>query len=284
MGRSMSEYVDEVKSYHNLLVVDGLNLAFRYKARTNFPNIYNFAAKYISTVQSLAVSYKASHIIVLADGGSKNRRHIYHDYKGDRRRKTEALSDEEKQDFSNFIEEFNNTLEKLSTIGLVLKYKGVEADDIVANIVCEFPNEFEHTWMISSDRDWDLLITDSISRFSTVTRKEITLETWHDFYPYEPEDHISIKVLMGDKGDTVPGADGIGEKRAYTLVKTYGTAFDVLDALPLPGTQAYIKNLNNFGEQILTNYELMDLPSYYKDNLLTFNDEINAKLKVFFEG
>jgi len=279
----MSDFVDEVNDYGNLLVVDGLNVAFRYKARTNFPNVYNFAAKYISTVQSLAMSYKASHIIVLADGGSKFRRDIYDNYKGDRREKTQGLSDEETQDFSNFIEEFNNTLEKLETIGLVMKYKGVEADDLVANIVCEFPETFEHIWMISSDRDWDLLVSESVSRFSTVTRKEVTLESWSEFYPYEPDEHISIKVLMGDKGDTVPGVDGVGEKRAYNLVKQYGSALDVMDALPIPGTTAYIKNLNSFGDQILTNYQLMDLRSYYRENLLDYNDEIATRLNKFFE-
>jgi len=57
----------------NLLIVDGLNVAFRWKHQ----NILDFKYDYVRTIESLAKSYKAGTIIVCADGGSSYRKEIY---------------------------------------------------------------------------------------------------------------------------------------------------------------------------------------------------------------
>ena len=59
----------------------------------------------------------------------------------------------------------------------MLRYEGVEADDIAAHIV-RYKEHYgaNKIWLISSDRDWDLMIGPKVSRFSYVTRKEITNE------------------------------------------------------------------------------------------------------------
>jgi DNA polymerase-1 len=118
-------------------------------------------------------------------------------------------------------------------------------------------------WLISSDRDWDLLVKEDVSRFSTVTRKEITLDTW----PYEvpPEQYICYKCLTGDKGDNIPGVPKVGPKTAAKLLEQYGSSFDIVDAIPLPGKYVYIKNVNESADQIMLNHELMDLETYCED-------------------
>ena len=56
----------------NLLIVDGLNLAFRWKhAKKEF-----FKVEYVRTVESLAKSYDCGSIVVLGDGGSDYRKTI----------------------------------------------------------------------------------------------------------------------------------------------------------------------------------------------------------------
>ena len=133
--------------------------------------------------------------------------------------------------------------------------------------------------MISSDRDWDLLITDKVSRFSTVTRKEVTLDTWDEHYDFEVEDYITFKCLTGDKGDNVPGIPGVGPKRAVELMEQYGNVFDIYAACPIEGRYKYIQSLNENAEQLLMNVELMDLVTYSeeaigKDNIQVINEEI----------
>jgi len=248
----------------SLLIVDGLNLAFRFK----YAKKKTFAEEYCGTVASLAKSYKAKKVIILTDKGSSFRRGILESYKVARREKAESQTEEEKQEMEEFFNEFNNnTVEKLieEYEYTVLGYPGVEADDIAAYISKTQVSKYEHIWLISSDKDWDLLINPKVSRFSYVTRKEITYHNWSEHYNYDIEQHISIKVLMGDSGDSVPGVPGVGPKRAEELVAKYGNALELYDNLPLKGKAKYIQNLNEFGDNIMLNYMLMDLPTYCED-------------------
>ena len=126
----------------------------------------------------------------------------------------------------------------------------------------------------SSDRDWDLLITDKVSRFSTVTRKEVTLNTWDEHYDFEVEDYITFKCLTGDKGDNVPGIPGIGPKRAVEIMNQYGNIFDIYAAVPLEGKYKYIQSLNENAEQLLMNVELMDLVTYAEEAIGEKNKQV----------
>ena len=72
---------------NTLMIVDSLNLAFRYK----HSGATDFAEDYLRTVNSLKKSYKASKVIIAGDQGSSSyRKAIYRDwettaYQGDDR-------------------------------------------------------------------------------------------------------------------------------------------------------------------------------------------------------
>ena len=242
------------------LVVDALNLAFRWKhqGRTDFRH------DYVAVVKSLANSYNCGNIIITADWGSSSyRKEILPEYKQNRKDKYATQTEEEKQAFKDFFEEYEETLELLAEEYQVLRFKGVEADDLAAHLVKrKVDYGLEDVWLISSDRDWDLLIQDGVSRFSYVTRKEVTIDNWSDHYNVTPEEYISFKCLTGDKGDNVPGINGIGPKRAEGLIKDYGDAMTIYDNIPLSGSYKYIQELNANAEVLLKNYELMDLVTY----------------------
>lgn len=264
------------------MVVDSLNLAFRYKHQ----QALHFLEDYVRTVESLKKSYKASQVIILSDWGSSTfRKDIYAEYKQNRKDKQELQSPEEAAYFEKFFEEYVRIVEYYAKESSypTFRFKGVEADDIAAHIV-ENKEKYglKEIWLISSDRDWDLLIRHKVSRFSYVTRKEITLENWHEHYEFDPEAYISIKCLQGDSGDNVPGVQKIGPKTAAKLVAEYGSALDIADALPLPGKYVYIRNLNDFGaDNLRRNYYLMDLVSFCDDAIGQENlKEIQSVLSV----
>ena len=242
----------------NLLIVDGLNLAFRWKhQKKEF-----FKGEYVRTVQSLAKSYDCGEIVILGDGGSDYRKELDPQYKANRAERYKDQTPEEEQEFLNFLGEFTNCMTALKEKGyLTLKYKGGEADDIAALIVKNRENlGLNNIWLISSDKDWDLLIDENVSRFSTVTRKETTLGNWDEHYEFEPEYFLTYKCLTGDKGDNVPGVTGIGPKRATQLIHQYGDVFDIMASLPLDGKYKFIQNLNEFGSDNLElGIKLMDL-------------------------
>ena len=276
MAFDFSDILDAETS-NTTLIVDALNLAFRYKHQGR----NDFRYDYQKTVQSLAKSYNCSKVIITADWGSSSyRKGINPDYKQNRKDKFAEQTEEERMQFEAFFEEFEESLEVLAEDYPVLRYKGVEADDIAAHLVKEKDKYgLESIWMISSDRDWDLLIQENVGRFSYVTRKEVTLENWHDHYDVTPEQYISLKCLTGDKGDNVPGVPGIGPKRALTLIQEYGSALDLYDALPIAGKYKYIEALNENAEQLIENYELMDLISFCDDAIGSDNlQDIEAKL------
>jgi 5'-3' exonuclease len=239
-----------------LLIVDGLNVAFRWKHQ----GVTDFKYDYIRTIESLAKSYKAGTIIVCADGGSTYRKEIYPEYKANRKERFADQTEQEAKEFEMFMAEFSDTLTLIRQKYPVFHFRGVEADDIAAYITKEI--EYDECWLISSDKDWDLLINDKVSRFSTVTRKETTVHNWDEHYDFEIEDFISYKCLTGDKGDNVPGVPGVGPKRAVQLMEQYGTVFDIYDACPIDGRYKYIQSVNENAEQLLTNFELMDLLTY----------------------
>lgn len=249
-----------------LMIVDTLNLAFRYK----HANAVDFLESYMETVNSLRRSYNCGKLILAGDWGKSTfRKTIDPEYKANREEKNAEQTDSEREDFLAFLEEVNSILEtyKETTEYPVLRFKGVEADDIAAYI-CKKRKAYKvhEIWLMSSDKDWDLLVAPDVSRFSYVTRKETTWDTWSEHYDYEPEDHISIKVLQGDTGDNIKGVPGVGPKKAHELVKTYGTAYDIIANLPIQSKYKYIANLNAFGaDNLMRNYKLMDLVEFSEE-------------------
>ena len=260
---------------NTVLIVDSLNLSFRWKHQ----GAIFFKDEFIRTVESLKKSYKCSQVIILADHGSSSyRKAIYPDYKQNRKDKQALQTPEEAAYFEKFFEEFIRIIEHYQTETKypTFRFKGVEADDIAGHIVANLENYgFETAWLVSSDRDWDLLVNPQVSRFSYVTRKEVTYDNWAEHYECTQEQYISIKCLMGDTGDNVPGVVKIGPKTAQKLVDQYGSALDIAANLPLPGKYVYIKNLNEFGkDNLIRNYQLMDLVSFSDEAVGPENIEI----------
>jgi 5'-3' exonuclease len=272
------------ESNNTLLIVDALNLAFRYK----HSGATDFATDYIRTVDSLKKSYKASHVIIACDQGSSSyRKALSPDYKQNRKDKQEQQTDAERAAFELFFEDFVQTIATIETTTSypVLKFQGVEADDIAAYVVSQKSKlSTDDIWLISSDRDWDLLVQPGVSRFSYVTRKEVTIDNWNDHYEFDPEDYISIKCLTGDSGDNVAGVPGIGPKRAVSLVAEYGSTYDIVASIPLPGKYKYIQELNQCRDLLLLNYQLMDLVTHCReaiglDNLKSIDQTLQYYLQ-----
>lgn len=255
----------------NLLVIDGLNLSFRWKHSGQF----DFADDFVSTIESFARSYDCGTIVVLADyKGSSYRTELHPEYKGNRKAKFKDQTEAEADDFKQFIEGFNDALDAASAQWPMFKFEGVEADDTAAYIVHKYYEHYNHIWLISTDRDWDLLLSNKVSRFSYITRKEYTLENWSDRYTLSHDKFIDLKVLQGDSGDNVFGIPGVGPKRAEALLDQYGSAFDIYASLPLPGKAQYIQNLNASGELIPLNYQLMDLETFCEEAIGKENLEL----------
>lgn len=272
----------EVTYKNNLLIVDGLNLAFRWK----HSGAQDFHAEYLKTVQSFRRSYEAKYVVIAADSGkSSYRKRLYPEYKGDREEKFAVQSEAEKEIFLRFMADYNKALDYIKDNSdiQVIRFEKTEADDIAAYICCNYSQEFEYVWLLSTDEDWDLLLKDNISRFSYVSKKEFNLDNWHLHYNYPFEDHLSIKCLIGGE-DNIKGVSGIGPKRAVSLVAEYGSIFDIIDAIPINSKYQFIKNLNNSKDNLLLNIELMDLVSFHTEALGDNTNHIDTLIRKLLDG
>jgi len=272
MDTTRETYIYTMKTFNSmnetnpdgLMIVDSLNLGFRWQ----HSGATDFCTDYMQTVSSLAKSYKCSKVIIAGDMGSSSyRKAIYPEYKANRKDKYENQTPEEAAKFEEFLAEMQKILQRYTDAGTytVIKFPGVEADDIAAYIVSK-RKKHNNIWLISSDRDWNLLVDDNVSQFSYVTRKEFTVNNWSEHYEFSRDDYISIKCLMGDSGDNVPGVPGIGPKRALQLVQEYGSTYDIIANLPIFSKYKYIDALNKFGaDNLMLNYRLMDLVTYCEE-------------------
>lgn len=269
--------LDDYKEYkepENLLVVDCLNFAFRFQQRAQ----NDFAADYVRTIRSFANSYNAKKVILVADSkSSAYRLNVDANYKSGRKERRKDQTEEERQKFIEFFEGYEAALELAATQFDLLRFDYVEADDLAAYLVKEISPLYPHTWLISTDGDWDLLLNENVSRFGYGTRKEYTIDNFYDNHGCDnPEQFVSLKVLQGDDGDSIDGIEGVGAKRAYNLIVGHGSAMDIFDSMPLDGKQKFIQNINNSGDRILLNYELIDLLSFCED-AIAFPDADNLE-------
>lgn len=267
MGITFNEMM--TTNENSILLVDGLNLAFRYRDYDEFSN------DYLRTIRSLAKSYKSGRIIIAADhGSSKFRKEIYPEYKANRKERYEQQTEEEREKFQRFFNNWEETLLILEQEFPVIRFQGVEADDIAGYIVKNKAKfGIEQIWLASSDKDWDLLVGEGVSRFSYVTRKEVTIDNWGEHYDCQMHEYVDLKILMGDSGDNIKGIEGIGPKRALQLIQEYGSVFDIIESMPVPGKQKFIQALNANKDRLELNMKLVDILTYCEEAIGSENIE-----------
>jgi 5'-3' exonuclease len=261
MIKSWSDLEDvkqaDYSDYNNLLVIDGNNVSYRYIQRANFDN---YADDFKRTVASLAKSYKAKRTIVCFDfGKSYYRKNLLEDYKGTRKK---AETEEEIEHAEKFFAVLNSLPDELDEE--VLKFRGIEADDTIAYITQNVSHRYEHTWVVSSDKDIIQLVDDSISIFNIFSRKEITKSYLQEELNLTPSEFMLSRIIEGDKGDNILGIEGIGPKRAQTLAREYKTLDALLAALPIKSKSQFITNLNAGSERLIRNETLINLKRYYQ--------------------
>jgi len=280
MTKSWNDLADlqspDYDAFNNLLLIDANNLSYRWLQR---PNYSSFGDDFIRTIQSLSKSYEAKRTVVCFDfGKSYYRMDMLDEYKGTRKK---PQDEEEIKKYEEFFAVLNDLPDQLDEE--VLKFRGVEADDILAYMVKKYEktNDYDHIWIISSDRDLYQLVSDKTSIFNIFGRREITNTTMHEDMNISPELYLLSRYIEGDKSDNILGIEGIGPKRAQALAKEYKTLPNLIDALPIKGRAKYIQNLNAGKETLIRNEKLINLRRYCEEAICAgkYGDDPLEKLK-----
>jgi DNA polymerase I len=143
---------------------------------------------------------------------------------------------------------------------------------------------------MSSDRDFLQLASDRISIYSPIKKKFYGPKQVLSEYGVTSQNFLTQKVLLGDKGDNVPGIKGLGIK---TLLKHFPelgesstiTIEQVLDKCETGKTKAH-ESILNFKHQLHINKKLMDLhePNIPEDSLIEINEMLENPQKQYDPG
>lgn len=258
-----AQAIEEVSDYTNLLIVDVMNLSFRYKAS----GIYDFAEDMVRTIKSLAKSYESKDVICCGDWGSSSyRKELFPGYKGNRKEKYANQTDAEKEAAAKYFEGLDACYKRLEEEFTLLRFKNVEADDLMAYTVKRFEDsdKYDKIWIISTDRDLCQMLSYTTSQFAYTSRKEYRMSSFYNQLGFDtPEEYSIFKAIAGDPSDNIPtAAEDCGPKRTYTLVRGMKHITDLLEILPIEGKQKYIQRLNAAEENILLNWELTNLREF----------------------
>jgi DNA polymerase I len=134
----------------------------------------------------------------------------------------------------DLIEQLNVLPELVAAFGFAnAKVPGYEADDFLAAAVAAEERAGGSALVASGDRDSFQLASPPTTILYPSRGGEITRngpEEVRQRYGVDPKQVPDFIALRGDPSDKLPGATGVGPKRAAQLVRRYGTLDGVLEA------------------------------------------------------
>ena len=213
------------------LIVDGnsiMNRAFYgIKLLTNSEGLYtNAVYGFLNILFKNMDAINPDYVAVAFDLKAPTFRHKrYAEYKAQRKGMPEEL----------FVQ-MPVIKEVLSAMNItILEKEGYEADDIIGTMAKRCHDEGIECDILTGDKDDLQLASDNTSVLLTTTRMgQTTTDAFDDKAVFEkygvtPEEFISVKALMGDTSDNIPGVKGIGEKTAFELIKNFHTLENLYD-------------------------------------------------------
>ncbi|MEN8156415.1 MAG: DNA polymerase I [Bacteroidota bacterium] len=245
-------------SQKKLFLLDAYALIFRaYYAFISNP-MTNSSGMPTSTVfgftlvlEELLRKEDPSHIAVVFDPPGPTFRHeMFPEYKANR----EATPEDIKRAvpyIKRLIEGFNIP---------VVEQAGFEADDVIGTLAKTAEKEGFTVYMMTPDKDFAQLVSERVFMFKPGrggAPPEVvgTEEVREKFLVEHSHQVIDILALWGDASDNIPGAPGIGEKRAKQLIGQFHSVEGVYENIDqLKGKQK--ENLENFREQVMLSKEL----------------------------
>ncbi len=139
----------------------------------------------------------------------------------------------------------------------------LEADDLLGSLAKLETEAGGHTLIMTGDRDLYQCVDDSVSVLYVRTGKAgaevVDADEVRARYGIDPAQVPDFIALRGDPSDGLPGARGIGEKTAASLLDDHGTLDALLDAPLLESTPRIRGALHDHREELLAYREIARL-------------------------
>jgi DNA polymerase-1 len=211
---------------------------------------------------------RPTRVVLVFDGQGNitNRRNTYAEYKANRQIKRITNF----KVFSTLAEESDSIATQMLRLLDYLKclpvnisiIDKIEADDTIAYLSQKLKDD---VIIYSADQDFLQLVNKRITVYSPIKKKFYRPNDVYEQYGMHPYNFITMKCLMGDKSDNLPGVKGLGPKKLikyfpeitgeklFTLQEAYQKATDKVEEHGIYG------NVHLFKSQLEINHELMSL-------------------------
>jgi DNA polymerase-1 len=255
-----------------VLLIDSMNTFLRSFAMIPAINPQgNHIGGLVGFMKSLGYAIKLiqpTRVILVFDGQGNitNRRNTYSEYKANRQIKRITNFNV----FSTLEEESDSVatqmmrlLDYLKTLPVNISIiDKIEADDTIAYLSQKLKDD---VIIYSADQDFLQLVDERVTVYSPIKKKFYRPNDVYEQYGLYPYNFITMKCLMGDKSDNLPGVKGLGPKKLmkffpelggkekFTLQEAYQKSTDKVDEHGIYG------NVHLFKNQLEINYELMCL-------------------------
>jgi DNA polymerase-1 len=251
-----------------VLIVDSLNTFLRSFAAIHHinpsGNHIGGLAGYLKSVGSVIKHIEPTRVVLVFDGqgGSTNKRYLYPEYKTNRHitkiTNWDAF-DTQEEESEAITAQIIRLIEYLKCLPVdLIAIDKIEADDVIGYIAQRFP---EKVVILSTDQDYLQLVNENISVFSPVKKTIYYPETVKKEFGIPSYNFLTHKVIVGDKGDNVPGVKGIQIK---TLIKMFPEIGDervelneIIDKCK--DKSGKFTDIYNYRHQLSINKQLMDL-------------------------
>lgn len=209
--------------------------------------------------------------VLILDGGSTYRKQYYPDYKSARREKWEEADPERIAKRESVFEFANKILEPDPRLAVV-KYLGLEADDIIAAWCIRHPDQVD---VIGTDKDL-VQLGDRNIRLKRHDGTPVTAESFRKSLPKTIRPFVSaskvllVIALLGDKSDSIPRLvpPGLKELKQFAKLLQEPTAWELA--------------IKEYGEdEVKRNLYLSILPGpWVFENIPSPDDVLEMMIKV----
>lgn len=212
----------------SIIIVDGNNLGIAsYFANNELTDptgrpsgaIYGFvrAIRPILVRVQEETGLKKCSIIVAWDGSTCWRKDILPSYKASRGDKS-SDGTQELQDYFDQVPRIRDILPMLGVNQVRADHH--EADDIAGHLKQTFSKTGRQIVFVTNDKDWYQLVDENTHLWRPLKQSYVTPANFEEETLCKtPEEFVMVKAIAGDKGDDIPGVDGVGEKTALKYLR-----------------------------------------------------------------
>ncbi|MFA5632493.1 MAG: DNA polymerase I [Porticoccaceae bacterium] len=144
----------------------------------------------------------------------------------------------------------------------LLIVEGVEADDVIGTLACEYSGKDWKVVISTGDKDMAQLVDERVTLINTMTDTRLDRDGVTEKYGVPPELIIDYLALVGDKSDNIPGVPGVGEKTALAILQSLPgldamyADLEAVRGLGFRGARTMPEKLAEHREQAYLSYQL----------------------------